>query len=312
MVVWAALTISRAGETPRQQPRQGERRSCSVVRLSQRPSTASHPRPRPPACPSQHRTAAPSPATPSDRHQPTTTSGPSGRFRRPPALSALPRIRITSRSSPRPLAPPPLPLSRPLARPGQDAMFSEENVQRELHGSGGGSPLELNGEPVPAPGAQRLALPAPGRSSSSSTPTHGTEDGAPPTPADDAPRTLEVGGESVKIDKLGPLIVNTDGVRLLRPRPGARCFPHTERVQPADAYPPPRPDALAHHQLARAHAERAGAHGPARRQEAQQVRPSAPRARARVCAHPRRFASDPWLISSLLLPRRFGRRRRRN
>lgn len=84
-------------------------------------------------------------------------------------------------------------------------MFSEENSKRELHGHGGEQSLTLDGRAVPAPGADhhkpQLALPAP------------ESEGDASQRQENEPRVLEVGGESLKIDKLGPLIVNTDGVR---------------------------------------------------------------------------------------------------
>jgi hypothetical protein len=85
-------------------------------------------------------------------------------------------------------------------------MFSAENAKRELHGHGGEQSLKLDGRAIPSTGADDscsrspLALPAP-----DSTEGDSQQEGET--------RVLEVGGESVKIDKLGPLIVNTDGVR---------------------------------------------------------------------------------------------------
>lgn len=137
-------------------------------------------------------------------------------------------------------------------------MFSAENAKRELYGHGGRQPLTLDGQAVPAPGADDqkapLALPAPSLGDNGSQ-------------QEDEPRVLEVGGESVKIDKLGPLIVNTDGVRS-----ALAAALVSELLRALTMVSSPRPaDALADHELARANAGRAGAHDPARRQEAQQV-----------------------------------------
>lgn len=80
-------------------------------------------------------------------------------------------------------------------------MFSQSNSTTEGGGGRGtGESLAADGQHALSepPSAHRpLALPAPGEG------TQVEQEGA---------TTLEVGGESVKMDKLGPLIVNSDGV----------------------------------------------------------------------------------------------------